>query len=99
MRKNQLSTAAPRDKSTLSWTPRANALAKRTCRHQEPRTVPVKVVRHAGVRGSLIDPGSSKKRTICTHYYVVLALIFPSQHKPLSPLHQKWAPLRSIVVL
>ena len=41
---NQLSTAAPRDLSTLRWTPRANALAKCTCRHQELRTAPVEVV-------------------------------------------------------
>ena len=90
---NQLSTAAPRDLSTLRWTPHANALAKCTCRHQEPRTAPVEVLWRAEGRGSLIGPGSSKKRTKYTPFVVVLALIFPSHHKPSSPLYQKWAPL------
>ena len=37
----------------------------------------------------MIGPGSSKKRTRYTSSSVVLALIFPSHHKPSSPLYQK----------
>ena len=94
-----MSMAAPRDSSTLRWTPRVYVLAKCTCRHQEPRTAPVEVVSRAGLRGSLISPGSSKKRTKYAPFVVLLALIFPSHHKPSSPLYQGWAPLESTVVL
>ena len=47
----------------------------------------------------MIGLGSSKKRTKYTPFVVVLALIFPSNHKPSSPLYQKWVPLGSTVVL
>ena len=43
-RESQLTTAAPRESSTLRWIPRGNALASWTCRHQEPRTAPVEAV-------------------------------------------------------
>ena len=46
-----------------------------------------------------MGPGSSKKRTNYTPVVVVLALIFPSHHKPSPPLYQKWAPLGSTAVL
>ena len=62
-RESQLTTAAPLESSTLRWIPRGNALASWTCRHQEPRTVPVELVLRAGGRGSLIGPRSSKNRT------------------------------------
>ena len=96
-RESQLTTAAPLESSALSWIPRGNALASWTCRHQEPRTAPVEVVQHAGGRGSLIGPGSSKNRTRYIPSSFVLALIFPSHHNPSSPLYQKWAPLGSTV--
>ena len=47
----------------------------------------------------MIGPGSSKKRTKYTPFVVVLALIFPSHHKPSSPFYQKWAQVGSTVVL
>ena len=43
-RESQLTTAAPLESTTLRWTPRENALATWTCRHQEPHTAPVEVV-------------------------------------------------------
>ena len=70
----------------LRWTPRANALAKCTCGHEEPRIASIEFV-------------SSKSSTKYTPSTVVLALVFPSHHKPLSPLHQKWATLGSTVAL
>ena len=79
---NQLSTAAPRDSSTLRSTPRTNALAKCTCKRQEPRTAPAEVVQRTGAGGTLIGPGSSKKRTKYTPFVVALALILPSVQKP-----------------
>ena len=74
-------------------------VAMRACRHQQPRTAPVEVVQRAGVRGSVVGSGSSKKRTKYTPFSVVLALIFPSHHKPSSPLYQKRASMGSTVVL
>ena len=43
-RQSQLIAAAPLESSTLRWTPRENALATLTCRHQKPRTAPAEVV-------------------------------------------------------
>ena len=55
--------------------------------------------RGAGEIGSLIGLGSSTKRTKYSSTVVVLALNFPSHHKPSSPLYQEWAPFGSTVAL
>ena len=97
---NQLSTAAPRDSSTLRWTPRANALAKCTFRYQEPSTPPVQVVSRRRKR-KLDRPRVLQK---AHQIYPLLGraradLRKPPHHKPSSRLHQQWAPLVSTVAM
>ena len=97
-KRNQLPTAAPRDSSTLRWTPRANALAKCICRYQEPRTA-LSRIRVARRRKKKLDRSWALQKSEPIYPSVdVVALIFPSHHRPSSPLYQKWAPFGSTVL-